>query len=857
MTKVRPAGLALVLLGFLLCGNLWPAQRMIDRFPFEANDLALHRAARPQTYFDKTGRTFAILGTESGSFEAWAYPLKILRNFELSFFIGSSTQPIPGREVVRFIEVTPAVTTLTYVYQSFTVKASFVASVREPGAVILLAVEAVEPLTIVCGFLPVLQPMWPAGIGGQYAYWDDGLKAYLISEPRRLNHGFVGSPAGEGISYTPAHMLADTPSEFKIAVADPKAARGKFISIIVAGGKGDRAAVQKVYQKIEADPRAVYREAEEHYRNLRADTMRVSTPVKDFDLAFEWGKVAYDNLFVDNPDLGPGMVAGLGPSGTGGRPGFGWFFGTDTFFNSLSMNGYGAFSSTKTALSFLRRRQRQDGKIMHELSQAAGYVDWFKDYPYGYIHGDTTPYYIEAVYDYVRSSGDLGFLQESWPSVKKAFDYCLGTDANGDGLMDNRKAGLGALEFGSLTGIETDIYLGAVWVQACRAMERLASAVGDKASAAKADQSSCKAVQAYEDKFWDEASGHYSYAFNADGRRVPEITPWSAVGLMWELGMPDRSRKTLERLNRADMTTDWGIRMMSTESSFYEPLNYNYGACWPFLTGYVAAALYQNSQPLQGFEMLQAAARHTFDNGLGCVTELFSGNQNIWPQEAVAHQGFSSGGLVLPFIRGLLGLEGDALEKEVIFKPRLPGDWPGITVENFRVGEKSIGLKLERNSDRLKLQVSGPGLEGWKINFSPLLAGCGRLRKAKLDGREIVLASGPAEYPFQPRVTFSLTGSNILELELEPAVDVLAPDNPSLTGDMNQGLKIVSVAKSGKKLTLAVEGLAGRTYVLPLLNPELASSTSGAELDGRLLKVSFPAGNEGAFVRREVTILQK
>jgi len=32
---------------------------------------------------------------------------------------------------------------------------------------------------------------------------------------------------------------------------------------------------------------------------------------------------------VDNPLLGKGMVAGLGASGSSGRPGFGWFFGGD------------------------------------------------------------------------------------------------------------------------------------------------------------------------------------------------------------------------------------------------------------------------------------------------------------------------------------------------------------------------------------------------------------------------------------------------------------------------------------------------------------------------------------------------
>ncbi len=848
-----------VFLVLTLAAALWPADRSIARFAFAPSDIALGRPARPLAPFDKVGRAFAILGTESGAFEAWAYPLKLLRNFELSFFIGSSTRPIAARDIVRAIEVTPAVTTITYVFQSFTVKASFITAVKDPGAVILLAVDAVEPVTIVCAFLPVLEPMWPAGIGGQYAYWDDELKAYLISEPRRLNHGFVGSPAGEGISYTPAHMLSDAPSEFRIVVSDPKAVRDKLIPVVLAGGKGDRESVKAVYRKLIADPKAVYEEAEKHFAELRRSTLRLSTPDRELDLAYEWAKVAYDGLLVDNPDLGRGLVAGLGASGTGGRPGFGWFFGTDAYFNSLSLNSTGNFETTRAALAFLEKRQRADGKMMHELTQAGGSVDWFKDYPYGYIHADTTPYYIVAVGDYVRKSGDAAFLKESWSSLLKAFDYCLGTDANGDGLMDNSKAGLGALEFGSLTGIETDIYLAAVWVEACRVLGEEAGLVGDRTAADKARRAFERAAQAYDEKFWDEAAGQYSYGFNAGGARVPEITPWSAVGGLWSLGRPERNRRTLERLNRSDMTADWGIRMMSTASRFYDPLSYNYGACWPFLAGYAAAALYLDNQAVQGFGLLKATARHTFDNGLGTMTELFSGFTNAWPQEAVSHQGFSSGGVVLPLLRGLLGLDVNALKNEVLFAPRLPGDWPGLTIENLKLGTATAGLKLARTPERLTLEVAGAGLQGSRMIFRPLIAGCGRVVKAVLDGREIALQAQAPGAPVQPEVVIGLTGLDTLVLILEPAVDLLPPVRAAETGARDEGLKIVSLRRSGNALLVRVEGLSGHSYGLPLLNPERVLSVENGTLEGAQVRIVFPAAGGGAetWESREVRILSR
>jgi hypothetical protein len=845
--------LALILAG---ATSAAAAAGTVPRFALESSDIALRRFAQPGTYFDKVGRRFAILGAESGTFEAWAYPLKILRGCELSFFIGSSTQPILGRDIVRSITATPAATTLTFSFQSFTVRATYIAAVEDPGAVILLAVDSTEPLTVVCSFLPVLQPMWPAGIGGQYASWDGKLKAYLISEPTRANHGFIGSPAAQGISSTPAHMLSDVPNQFKIAVDDPAGVRSAYIPIILAGGKGKREEVRRVYEKLAGDPEAVYRGAAEHYRALRAETLSVRTPVRDFDLAFEWAKISYDNLLVDNPDLGRGLVAGLGASGTSGRPGFGWFFGGDAFMNSLSLNGYGAFETVREALLFTQKWQREDGKMAHELSQAAGYLNWFKDYPYGYIHGDTTPFYIAACEDYLRTSGDLAFIKQSWPSIKKAYDWCLTTDSDGDGLMDNRGAGLGALEFGSLTGIQTDIYLAAAWTRAAYAMERLAGAAADAAAETRARAAFEKARKALDAKFWDAEKDQYTYAFSADGKLVKEITPWSAVPLAWGLGDRSRSLRTLEKINAADMTTDWGVRMMSSASRFFEPLNYNYGAVWPFLTGWVATALYKNDFSNQGYGLLQAAVRHTFDNGLGCVTELFSGAQNVWPQEGVAHQGFSSSGVAFPFVRGLLGLEGDALKKEIVVGPRFPADWPSVEVANYRLGGERFAMKFERSRTRLRLSISRVGSEPWRLVFEPSFGLGTRIRGARADGRRIEVgtdASAGAQ-GVRARMEIPLPKAAVIELDLDPAAEILPPENPSSTGDSSVGLRLVGSDLSAARLRIIAEGISGRTYLLPVLDPGRIKSVTGAVLEGSALRIVFSGGNAGAYVRSEVAL---
>ena len=131
-------------------------------------------------------------------------------------------------------------------------------------------------------------------------------------------------------------------------------------------------------------------------------------------------------------------------------------------------------------LAFLARYQRADGKITHEVSQSAAHIDWFDAYPYAYYHADTTPYWMLALYEYWRASGDDELLGELWPAYRRAWSWCLTAETDGDGIIENTVGGLGAVEVGGLgEAIHQDIYLAAVWVAALEGTRVLAEHVGD------------------------------------------------------------------------------------------------------------------------------------------------------------------------------------------------------------------------------------------------------------------------------------------------------------------------------------------------------------------------------------------
>ena len=391
------------------------------------NSIAIKGSVRPHAPISIVGQKSMIAGTENGVFEAWIFPYQICHGFQLSYQTNAATLPIPLASLAQNIEVRPEATTITFSHPLFTVRETIFAPIDMSALVALLEVDSYQDLTLIASFFPDMEPMWPAGLGGQYAFWDDKTKAYVISESRRLRHAFIGTPKARPLSAPLAHELAQAPSQFAFDCKRHEGRPQKF-PIILAADFAKRETARALYEKLLTNYPEELEKTRQHYQKVRDEFLSIETPDAKLNIAFAWAKVALTKGFINNPDLGTGMVAGFGPSGASQRPGFGWFFGGDCFTNSFAMAGYGDFNTVREAFRFLQKRQRDDGKMMHELTQAAALIEWFKDFPYGYIHGDTTPYYLVAFWNYLLAGGDVDFLRESWPSLKKAYTWSRATD---------------------------------------------------------------------------------------------------------------------------------------------------------------------------------------------------------------------------------------------------------------------------------------------------------------------------------------------------------------------------------------------------------------------------------------------
>ncbi len=782
---------------------LLAAAATVPRFAPSPSPIVLTGPARPAAYLEASGRRAAFFGREDGSFEAWVYPMKVLHGFELAFAIEDYATPIPGASLASRVDVRPEASTIRYSHSSFTADATWLVPLEEPGGIVLLDVEASTPLTVQARFHTDMRLMWPAGLGGQYSYWDRELRAYVVTESTRRHAAIVGSPFASDPPEQPAHNLPDAPTQMAIPISLETAASGLVPIAISASDQGLDAA-RETYRRLLEETESLYRSTAAHYLRLHEEMTRIDSPDDELDLALEWGKVALDKGFVCNPRLGCGLIAGLGPSGRSERPGFGWFFGGDAFINSWALSAYGDFATVQESLRFLSKRQREDGKMMHELSQGAAYIPWFEEFPYGYYHADTTPLYILAVSDFVRESSDSEFAREIWPSIRRAYEYCASTDEDGDGLMDNTLSGLGAVETGALrsTDVLTDVYLAAAWTAATRAASEMAAAVGERDFSTAALAAHEKAHRSLNRRFLDDESPGVAFALLKSGKAQLEVTSWPAFGLwrgVFERGRPSTAA-ALDALAGSRLGADWGARMLSNESSLYSHQSYNNGAVWPFLSGFAALALYENERSQAAWLYLQSAKSLAFLEGRGTVPELFSGDRLKPVDTAVPHQLFSTFGLVAPLLRGLVGVTPGKLT------PRIPAGWDRLRVENLRHGGVYDLEWVRRRSGRETIEtltlspLDGSALPELVVERAPPL------------GAELL---GGARMPWRPKPG---PDSQRLELRYRGGIEVVPLHPPLRSGERSSRLRILDERIEGAKYVARLEGRRGMTYRLRVLD---------------------------------------
>ena len=821
-----------------------------------ARRLELTRAVRPWEFLPALGTKAGLRGNEAGRMEAWVYPLKIFRDFHLKFHVEGRT--IAADSLARTLTTRPESSTIVYTGDTYSVRETLFVPVKEAGAVILLEVETETPLEIEAVFHRDFQLEWPAALGATYIGWDSALKAFALGEEQRKFVAMVGSPTAQNAQEEfQTNYSEGQENSFGLGVT----AKGKETKVIViAGSMTGRADAESEYRRLAAGYGDMLRESAQYYRNYLNQTVSVELPDEQLQKAYDWSRVSVVQGMVTNPFLGTGLVAGYRTSGESQRPGFAWYFGRDSFWTTLALNAAGDFANTKTALEFVSKFQREDGKIPHEISQGANFVDWFKGYPYPYASADATPLYIIAVNDYVVNSGDAEFAKAKWASVWKAYQFLKSTyDAKG--LPQNQGVGHGWVEGGPLLPVKSEFYQSGLGAEALRALANLARFAGETDLAAALDNEFAKQWPLVNDSFWIADKKRFAFALDKNDKQVDEPTVLTTVPMWFGLPNDATAVSTIQQLAGADQQTDWGMRIISNRSAVFSGGGYHYGSVWPLFTGWASVAEYRYHQEFPAYENLRANALLALDGSLGHVTEVLSGDYYQPLATSSPHQVWSAAMVVSPLLKGMFGLEKDATKKTLTFVPHVPADWTNFKINNVHIGDSVLNLSYQKTLDEITLEVTRTGGE-CLLDFEPALANTALVGRVSVNGRPTTYDQRMLTEHHHLRIKIALKeGKNVVHIPVANDFGVSYAFRLPELGSASSDLRILSanLEDVAAPMELVTAGRAGATYDLEVWNPGMIESVRGAELvkdasGGTKLRIHFEGKENEEYPHQRVVI---
>jgi glycogen debranching enzyme len=792
----------------------------LDSFPLRADGPSLQQRAIAGDPFTVSGPQGVIVGQQQGTFEAWVLPVKLLSHLSIEANVEGYAVPLDLDQMAREIQVQPDHTTITYSHIALTVRQIMFAPEHMPdgtGAVVLFQVDALHPVELTFRFTAEMRKMWPeVSTGLPAAEWvPRGTTGFYILHTDFPD--FAGAVALPGATFGVMAPYQERPQvhplEFRLHI-DSRNDRGRYFPLLMAVGNtqatATNAALEQKLLALNATLPQMYAAHAARYRAEESSLTRIVTPDADLNADLKWAETSIGQLRAKAPDGELGLVAGYYTSGDSARPGFGWFFGRDALYTLYALDSYGDFPTSRMELEFLMRRQREDGKMMHEYSQTAGEVDW-KSLPYEYAAADSTPLFLMVMLDYVRSSGDLEFLRAHQQEVAKAWHFETTHDADGDGVYDNSQ-GTGWVESWPTGMPKQEIYLALLDEQASQAMAGLSELLGDGSMVREAQGRAAQLHQTIEREYYRANAD--AYGFSQNQRTLdPSSTIYPAIAWWSEERGLDHPLGSLRRWASPDFATDWGSRDVAASDPLYDSMSYHQGSVWPLFTGWAAMAQYRSGNLLAGYQSTMQNAGLTRAQDLGAVTELLSGDFFEPFGRSTSHQLWSSAMVVTPVLRGMFGITVNAVEHSLRVVPRLPADWSEASVEQLHVGASIVNLRYRRAAGSMEVRM------------------------------EVV--SGPV---------VSLEGAinGLLRVTL-PGVEVSVPHGLPLRGSRTTQMKVVTEHYQARSLRLELMGTAGSTETLTLRRNNVNDvRAEGAELNGAALRVTFGPGQ--GYVTQNVTL---
>jgi predicted glycogen debranching enzyme len=272
---------------------------------------------------------------------------------------------------------------------------------------------------------------------------------------------------------------------------------------------------------------------------------------------------------------------------------------------------------------------------------------------------DATLWYVNAVLQYLKYTGDYKFIQQQlWGNLKAIVEShqkgtAFGIRLDSDGLLAHgpRLTWMDAEVDGKAVTPRAGkaVEIQALWYNALKTMQLLANKFGEVSLAEKYTGMAFEAQKSFNAKFWNGESGCLFDVVSASGVDA-SLRPNQIIAVALDFTMldNDRSEKVVAVVQR-ELVTPYGLRTLAPSDSRYSSMYvgnrrsrdhaYHNGTVWAWLLGpYVTAC--HKAQSSSDYELrnrlMSLFTQQITQAGLGTVSEIFDGDPPHTPRGCIA-----------------------------------------------------------------------------------------------------------------------------------------------------------------------------------------------------------------------------
>jgi len=276
---------------------------------------------------------------------------------------------------------------------------------------------------------------------------------------------------------------------------------------------------------------------------------------------------------------------------------------------------------------------------------------------------DATLWYVNAILQYLKYTGDFTFVREElWEILKEIINnHVKGTVFNihvdYDGLLSHGPqltwvdAAIDGQPITPRAGKAVEVQ--ALWYNTLKTMEFLANRFKEKSEAEKYAHMADKARKSFVEKFWNVEKG-FLFDVISEPERDDSLRPNEIIAVALDFTMLDgiKSEKVVDIVHR-ELLTPFGLRTLSRSDPRYigvyagdrrsRDKAYHNGTVWPWLLGPFTKAFlkikgyaeYRREYALKNF-LLPLFTEQNFKAGLGTISEIFDGEPPHLPRGCIA-----------------------------------------------------------------------------------------------------------------------------------------------------------------------------------------------------------------------------